>query len=200
MANLLPEYRSSNYGTHPYQQEFTVPSNATPSAIYQYPQNPQFVGQTRPQYDSSFTQQYPDAFLQNQQTRQSQQSYTTPSGYQAPHVHTQQQFTTQPYYQHQQQQQQAQNYAVPYTQPHAQNYAAPYTQPHAAFNPYGQSYVGRHNPNQLPDQMRQGATYYFGPAVQTGGEGLLAGTSPTSGSYTKPPGPGRLSCSKGERR
>jgi hypothetical protein len=186
MANVLPDFRSSNYGMHSYQQGFPVPSNTTPSAMYQYPQNPQFAGQTRPQYDSSFAQQYPDAFLQNQQTRASHQNYAPqPSGYQVTHVQGQQQFTTQPYYQHQEQP--SQNYSGPYTQSHQA-----YTGPNTTFNPYSQSYGTRHNPAQLPGQMRQGSSYFSGPAVQTGGEALFAGTLPAGGSYGQPSDPGRF--------
>jgi len=184
MANVLPDYRPANYGIH---SGFPVPSKTTPSTLYQYPQNPQFAGQTRPQYDSTFVQQYPDAFLQNQQNRVSPQNYAPPSGYQVAHGPGQRQFATQPYYQHQQQP--AQNYSAPYTQSH-QAYAGLNT----TFNPYSQNYGTRHNPNQLPGHMRQGTNYFFGPSGQTGGEAPFAGKLPAGGSYAQPSGPGRPFC------
>jgi hypothetical protein len=182
MANMLPDYRSQNYGTHSYQQGFPVPPTTTPPTMYQYPQNSQFAGQTRLQYDSSFAQQYPDAFLQSQQGRA---SYAPPSEYQVTHVQGQQQFTTQPYYPPEQQS--AQNYSAPYTQLHQ-----PYASLNATFNPYSQGYGSRNHPNQVSGQVRQGTNYFFGPGVQTGGEALFAGTVPAGGSYAQPSGPGRL--------
>src|ERR1700726_3501195 len=116
MVNVLPDYRSPNYGTHSYQQAFPMQPTTNPSTIYPYQHNPQFSGQTRPQFDSSFAQQYSDAFLHNQQARASHQNYTPPSGYQAAHVQGQQHFASQPYYQHQQQL--IPNYPASYTQSH----------------------------------------------------------------------------------
>jgi hypothetical protein len=150
--------------------------------MYQYQPSPQFAGQTRPQYDSSFAQQYPNPFLQNQQTQASHHNYAQSSGYQTNYL--QEQFHPQPYYQHQQQP--------------GQNYSAPYTQSQQAYaglsnnlSPYSQSYGSRHTTNQPPGQMRQGGSYFFGPAIQTGGETLFSGTLPPSSSYAPPSVPGK---------
>lgn len=183
MANVLPDYRPPTYDAHSYPQGLPMPSNTTRSAMYQYPPNLPFAGQTRPQYDSSFAQQYSDPFLQNHPSRAGFQNYAPSAGYPATHVQGQQQFSQQPYYQPQQQ------------PPH--NYSAPYTQPHPAyaglnttFNPYGHSYGSRNNPNQVPGPMRQSTGYFFGPSGQTGTEALFTGPVPASGSYPPVPDPG----------
>jgi RNA recognition motif-containing protein len=186
MVNVLPDYRSPNYGTHSYQQAFPMQPTTNPSTIYPYQHNPQFSGQTRPPFDSSFAQQYPDAFLLNQQTRASHQNYTPPSGYQAPHVQGQQHFASQPYYQHQQQL--VPNYSTSYTQSHQH-----YTGPNSSYNPYSQSYGARDDANRPQNQMRQGAGYLYGPAVQTGGEAPFTGTMPAGAPYAPPPpGPSKF--------
>jgi hypothetical protein len=189
MANALPGYRSPNYGTHSYQQAFPMQPTTNPSTMYPYQHNPQFSGQARPQFDSSFgQQQYSDAFLHNQQTRASHQNYTPPPpGYQATHVQGQQHFASQPYYQHQPQP--VPNYSTSYTQSHQH-----YTGLNSSYNPYSQSYSARDDTNRPQNQMRQGAGYFYGPAVQTGGEAPFTGTLPAGASYTQPSGPGRLLC------
>lgn len=187
MTTVLPNYTSPPVGAHSYQQGFPLPSNTTPSTMYQYPQPPPFAAQTRPQYDSSFTRQYHDAFLQTQQSQASFPNYAPSSGYPATNVQgQQQQFSTQPYYQSQQQP--GQNYSGPYAQPHQ---AYPGLNP--AFNPYSQSHGSRHNPPQVSGQARQGSGYFFGPSGPAGGEASFATVS-AGGSYLQPSDPGRFPC------
>jgi hypothetical protein len=185
MTTVLPNYPSPHGGAHSYQPGFPLPSNTTPSTMYQYAQPPPFAGQTRPQYDSSFTRQYHDAFLPTQPSQASFPNYAPSSGYPAANVQGQQQFSTQPYYQSHQQP--VQNYSGPYAQPH-QAYPGLNT---TTFNPYSQSYGSRHNPTPVSGQGRQGSGYFLGPSGPAGGEASFA-TASAGGSYLQASDPGRF--------
>ena len=162
MANALPDYRASNLGAPSFQQSIALQGDPR---MYQYQTNPQFAGQSRTQYDQTFTQQYP---MQLQQQRPSPPNYSQTQGFAGSHNQTQQQFPG--YYGH--------------PQPSPQGYAQ-YPQAHQGFpggqSAYNPSYVQRVSPSQLGGQMRQDSAYYYtqgamppGQYIQTSGPGTFA--------------------------